>query len=234
MRDDEPGSRAGQAAYDVLAGVEGVGPQDRQRAEDHPERVLGLGDVGQEYGEAERSGATDAVVQPDGVPARRATWPVAKPQKACWTSLVAAAEHPVDPAAPLGSGCEVDVAGHQGDGEAEHLRPEARVERADELGDLVAALGHDLSYRQLDRRGALHRGEGVREPAHRLVQSGGVTAGGVEQRGSELERLGSRNLDLAGFPVGGASRSSRSRTAPRWRRASPARRQDGPRYGSPC
>ena len=108
----------------------------------------------------------------DSVPGTPVGW---RPRRRC------------EPAAPLGGRRQLDVGGDLRDGEAQLLRPEARIERGDELCDAPLVGSNCVLGREVHGRAGLHRVQRVAELGQRGVERVGASAGLVEQVGAALE-----------------------------------------------
>ncbi len=110
----------------VLARAEGVGTQDRQRAEHDPERVLYACEVGDEDGEAEAGRSTDSVVQRDRVPLEVGDGALLCGGEGVREALRLVTGQTLQKAPSIRGGGEVDVGGDLQDGEAQLLGAKTR------------------------------------------------------------------------------------------------------------
>ena len=203
--DDESGGGPGQPAQRVLAGVQGIRAEHRQCAEDDPERVLDPGQFGDQHGQAKAGRAAHAVVKPD-----RVTLDVGGSTLLCrrqrprqpWRP---ATDQSLEPATAFGRRGEVHVARDLGDDEAQLLRAEARVQRADELADPRVDGGAPGRRGRGDRQrqgvAALQLDERFAEVVERAAQCVGAPVRRIEQVRAPLQHRSSRDLDRTGRTV---------------------------------
>ena len=213
--DDETHYRAGHGANRVLPGVQRVRAQHRQRAEDHPERVLDPGQPRGEHRQPQPGGTTQAVVQPDRVRLEVGRDPFPRRGQRPRHTLGLAAKPPLPPAAPLGSRGQLDVARDERDRVAQLLRTEGGVKRGDELADRLPARGRVA--RRLQGTGPAAQPSRLLQFRVRNSQFGqrgvelvAASAPGVEEIRGTFENLAAVGLDSS------AARLTPSRWSPGW------------------
>ena len=182
-----------------------------------------------------------AVVQPHRVPLDVRGRALLRGRQGAGQTLGLAAEQPLDPAAPLGGRGEVDVAADERDGEGQLLRPEARVERGEELADLLVdvdrlrPVGRGPTLPAARAWPGAPSGAGPRRARQRSRAGGSASpAGRLEQGGPAVEHGGGRRPHRAGRAVHRQRPRAGAPTGSRWRRARSARRPGAPPSGWRC
>ncbi len=183
----EADRRPSQSAQDVLAGVERTRAEDGQRPEHDPERVLNARLGRDADRDPECEGGSDAVAEPDGAPTDVPRRPFLRCREWAAEAVRLAAEDPVDEAAAVGAGCQLDVRGDLRHGERQLLGAKTGIERRDQRGGGAV-------LRREQRRRALELGESLPQALAAGTQRLWVAGDAFKCRTRLVEQVGGSGL----------------------------------------